>query len=104
MPTVPLIRGQRFPPLEVCVRRPWCTWRHLRGPASENLHNTRHRPNSRYRAAMYYVSVSALETFSPISLATSAACVAIMEWAAPGTVTGEALGMAPHRISALLVM
>src|SRR5437660_7942054 len=25
----------RFPPLEVCVRRPRCTWRHLRGPASE---------------------------------------------------------------------
>ena len=69
-----------------------------------NVANSRHRPNSRYRAAMYYVSVSALETFSPISLATSAACVAIMEWAAPGTVTGEALGMAPHRISALLVM
>jgi hypothetical protein len=48
---------------------------------------------------MYYVSVSALETLSPISLSTSAACAAIMEWAAPGTVTGEALGMAPHRIS-----
>ena len=53
---------------------------------------------------MYYVSASALETFSAISLATSAACVAIMEWAAPGTVTGEALAMAPLRISVLLAM
>jgi hypothetical protein len=53
---------------------------------------------------MYYVSASAFETCSPTSLATSTACVVIMEWAAPGTVTEQALGMAPLRTSALLAM
>jgi hypothetical protein len=31
----------RFPPLEVCGRRPRSAPRHLHGPASENLHNKR---------------------------------------------------------------
>src|SRR3982075_4331829 len=31
----------RFPPLEVCGRRPPCARRHLHGPASENLHKSR---------------------------------------------------------------
>ena len=47
---------------------------------------------------MYYVSASALKTFSASSLATSAACVVIMEWAAPGTVTEEALACPGRRI------
>jgi hypothetical protein len=56
------------------------------------------------RTAIHYVSASALETFSAISLATSTACVVITEWAAPGIVTREPLVTAPLRISALLAM
>jgi hypothetical protein len=49
---------------------------------------------------MYYVSASALETCSRISLATSAACVALIEWVAPGTVPRQALGCGSHFVEA----